>query len=410
MFRRFCSVALLSLIGISLFAEAPSPRTVSDPALSPAINEAVLGILEQRKAAGSVVLVAQAGKIRHLVPSGQRSLASGERMTADTVFRIHSFTKAIVSAAALQLFEKGHYEFDDPISKWIPAFAEMQVMLSDGTVEAAANPITVADLLRHTSGLGYDFSVRPEIGQLYHDANLWSGSLADFCERLASVPLPHGPGEGWTYGVSTDVLGRLIEIWSGQNLDQYLSENFFVPLGMVDTGFTLSAAQQARFAGVHQTTLKGLAPGRDPLGRDYGERPTLLSGGGGLVSTARDYYAFLDMIVKDGERNGRRYLEENTVALMKTNQLPSTIEEISFREEKRFRVGFGFGFSVAEGPHPKWDKDAAEGEYGWGGAASCHYWISESDDDLIVITLEQTVPYNWNHERVLKPVIYSAVR
>ena len=385
---------------------------VADEKVTPAVAEAMAGLLEERKLAGAVTLVARDGEVIHLQAHGVRALESGEAMSTDTIFRIHSMTKAIVSAAALQLLEKGKYRLDDPIGQYLPAFANSTVAAAGGGgARPAENSIRVIDLFRHTSGLPYGFTAPPGLVGAYSAPKLWGGDLENFCDELAKLPLVHEPGEGWTYGVGTDVLGRLIEVWSGQPLDRYLAEQFFEPLGMTDTGFWIEPGEaRERFAAPHQSAPGGVKPGKDPLGQQYLQAPKLISGGGGLVSTASDYHAFLQMIADGGSAGGRTYLEPETVALMTKNQLPDDIPHIAFGEEERFAIGFGLGFSVVTGKSTGWDEDAPLEEFGWGGAASCHYWVSPEDNNLLVITLEQTVPYNWNLERTLKPVIYGAVR
>lgn len=401
------------VFAVALFSGTSLGQTdIADERITPAVAAAVDDLVESGKLAGAVTLVAQEGEILHLQAHGLRSLESGDPMTTDSIFRIHSFTKAIVSAAALQLFDQGKYRLEDPVSEYLPAFESSSVSAGPGgNVRPAKNPIRVVDLFRHTSGLPYGFTAPPHLVPAYSSPGLWGGDLDRFCEELAALPLVHEPGEGWVYGVGIDVLGKLIEVWSDRSLDQYLADEFFKPLGMKDTGFWVeTGSKRERFASVHQSTPKGVKPGNDPLGQSYVRAPRLLSGGGGLVSTAADYFAFLRMIANGGSTEERVFLKPETVALMTTDQLPTSIPHISFGEEERNEIGFGLGFSVVTGKSVGWDEAAKIKEYGWGGAASCHYWISPEDDDLVVITLEQTVPYNWNLERALKPIIYGAVR
>ncbi len=382
-------------------------RTAMVSPWSPKVSEAVEVELSAGKLAGAVVLVAQSGAPKHLGAYGLRSLESGESMTVDTIFRIHSMTKAIVSAAALQQWEEGKFQLDDLISKYLPAFSEMKVWSEDGSTTAAGDEITVKDLFRHTSGLAYGFTAPEELVGVYSSPKLWGGDLGQFCDELAKIPLVHEPGQSWRYGVNTDVLGRLVEIWSGQPLDEYLQSEFFDPLKMTSTGFMIKEGDQVRFASVHSSGENGVTAGEDPLGQKYLLKPKMNSGGGGLVSTAMDYYQFLQMIADGGERFVHQFLKSETVELMTTNQLPDSVTQIFFDDEQRTKIGFGLGFSVVTGPSEGWDEAAPINEFGWGGAASCHYWVSPDDDNLIVITLEQTVPYNWNLERAMKPLVYE---
>ncbi|MEM1293805.1 MAG: serine hydrolase domain-containing protein [Verrucomicrobiota bacterium] len=399
----------LSGLVVPGWAQQRLPKNgIVDQSLSPVVEEAVSQLLEAKKLAGAVTLVAQEGKVRHLQAHGLLSLDSDEPVKTNSIFRIHSMTKAIVSAAALQQLELGKYQLNDPVAKFIPAFEKL-TLLNSG--EVAKRSMTVADLFRHTSGLAYGFTAPPELVPLYSSPKLWGGNLKQFCNHLATIPLVHEPGESWTYGVSTDVLGRLVEIWSGEELDQYLDEEFFQPLGMENTGFWIEDKSDfQRFAKTHMTTVEGINVSAEPWGKQNGEKPKLLSGGGGLVSTAEDYYQFLQMIVDGGMRNGHTFLKPETVTLMTSDQLPDKIANIFFGQEQRYQIGFGLGFSVVKGPSKDWDEAAALAEFGWGGAASCHYWVSPNDSNLIVITLEQTMPYNWNMEWTLKPLIYDVIR
>ncbi len=388
--NRFLFSLLTFVVSGFALGQSKQGPVVADEKITAAVNSAVDGLLAEKKVAGAVSLVAQGGKIRHLQ-------AHGKPVATDTIFRIHSMTKAIVSAAALQQLEAGKYELSDPVSKFIPGFSKYPTM-------------TVEDLFRHTSGLAYNFTAPEQLVKPYSSPKLWGGDLERFCNELVEIPLVHEPGKSWTYGVGIDVLGRLVEIWSGKPLDIYLADEFFKPLGMKDTGFWIEdPAKKSRFATVFKSSSTGVVAGGDPLGQKYLDKPKLLSGGGGLTSTVSDYYEFLQMIADGGTRNGHVFLKPETVALMTGNQLPDKIPNIFFGEEQRTNVGFGLGFSVVMEKSADWDKAARVGEFGWGGAASCHYWVSPADDNLIVITLEQTVPYNWNLELALKPVIYKAI-
>ncbi len=364
-----------------------------------AIAPAVDAFIRQKKLAGAVTLVAQEGEILHLQAHGLADIASEKPMATDAIFRIHSMTKAIVTAAALMLYEESRFAFDDPVSKYLPAFAG----------RADLSQITVRSLMRHTSGLSYAFTAPQEIARKQMAANIWSGDLEDFAQRLATVPLVHPPDQGWTYGVSIDVLGYLIETWSGMRLDDFLKERIFDPLGMVDTGFYVPEPKRDRLAALYTLTEDGdLIPANSPFSFDLFTRPKLCSGGGGLLSTATDYFRFLQMILDAGSVDGTQLLSADSVALMTTNQLPKQIPSISVTGEKRTGIGFGFGFSVVTVEAGDWDPDGKLDEFGWGGAASCHYWVSPQDR-LIVVTLEQTQPYGWTLEWGLKPMIYEAI-
>ncbi len=377
---------------IAMFVSLPFAASTFASPLAQKIDAAVEGAIEKQRLAGACVLVAHKGEIIHHAAYGHADLKTGRAMTTDTIFRIHSMTKAITSAVALMLLEEGKFQLDDPAAKWIPAFAEREDLAK----------ITVADLLRHTSGFAY--------GPHYLAAKIWDGNLANFAECIATLPLAHKPGERWTYGLSIDVLGHLIEVWSGQKFADVFQQRVFEPLGMTDTGFYVPEDKRSRLATLYQRDGGKLALGEDVVLASRFEPPKCPSGGGGLVSTTTDYHAFLAMIRAGGKTPaGMQLLQPDSVALMTTSQLPESIPNIAFGPQQRHGVGFGFGFSVVFAKNDEWDASAPVGEFGWGGAASCHYWVS-SADDLVVITLEQTMPYDWDLERALKPIIYDAIR
>ena len=235
-------------------------------------------------------------------------------------------------------------------------------------------------------------------------------TLEQMQKKLGGLPVLFEPGTDWRYGISIDVLGRVIEVASGMPLDQFLQERFFTPLDMRDTGFFVDPKQVERFASLYTSDGKGHLEVKAPDGEDsdYLNRPAFLSAGGGLVSTARDYVRFLMMIANEGEFQGKQYLKPETVALMTSNQLSKDVGWIKFGAEVRTGVGFGFGFCVRD-EMSDWDPQGHVGEYGWGGAASTHYWVSPADDDLIVVTLEQVMPYSFMTEFKLKGLIYDAI-
>jgi CubicO group peptidase (beta-lactamase class C family) len=261
--------------------------------------------------------------------------------------------------------------------------------------------------MRHTAGFGR----RGEgpAGEALLTANLQEATdLDDYARRLASAPLAYHPGEQWIYSNSIDVLGLIVQRVSGKPFGEFLSERLFEPLGMIDTGFYVPAEKLDRFAVNYNRDEKGLTPiaTRDANER-YHNPPAVQSGGGGLVGTAEDYTRFLLMIAAGGEWGGKRYLSPESIKLMTTDQLPRAAFPISFGEQVRHGTGFSFGFSIRTADSD-WDKAGRIGEYGWAGAASTHYWVSPQDD-LIVVTLEQIMPYNFDTEWLLKPVIYDAI-
>jgi CubicO group peptidase (beta-lactamase class C family) len=226
--------------------------------------------------------------------------------------------------------------------------------------------------------------------------------------KLGQIPLPFEPGTDWKYGAGIDVLGRIVEVVSGQPLDEFFVKRIYEPLGMTDTGFYVPAEKVDRFAANYYSDGKGRMIIRDdPQRSGFLRKPGLLSGGGGLVGTASDYMRFLLMIAGDGEFNGQRILSKESVDLMRTDRVPKMAGWVKFGEEERTGVGYGLGFSVTTDAH-KNNPHAKKGEYGWGGAASTHYWLSP-EDNLVVVTMEQRWPYSPETEEKLKPVIYGAV-
>ncbi|MGA2747985.1 MAG: serine hydrolase domain-containing protein [Verrucomicrobiota bacterium] len=364
------------------------------------------------KIAGGIVIVSHGGKIGFFHTYGQLDREARKPMAPDTIFRIYSMSKAITTAAALNLYDAGKIGLDDPVSKYIPSFAKLTVATTNG-LHAPARPVTVRDLMLHISGLTYgdvafwDTNFPDPVKEGFRRLKpLESTNLAEMAEKLSQVPLAFDPGTDWAYGVGIDVLGRVIEVASGRSLDVFLDQTIFKPLDMGDTGFSVPPEKLARFA-ANYSRSNGLTVIDAPADSKFAKKVTLFSGGGGLVSTARDYMRFLTMIEGGGTLDGHRILRPETVKLMSRNLLPEKAFPIYFGKEKRFGTGFGLGFSVCT-EITSWDPAAHVGEFGWDGAASTHDWISPVDK-LIVVTLEQIMPYEWDTERGVKKIIYDAI-
>ncbi|MDB6040312.1 MAG: beta-lactamase [Verrucomicrobiales bacterium] len=365
------------------------------------------GQVSQHKIAGGTVVVSRNGKIGFFHSYGKMDLESGKKMQPDTIFRIYSMSKAITTAAALQLVETGKIGLGDPVSQYIPGFANLKVATTNG-LRAPTRQMTVRDLMLHTAGLTYGSGPEALTNAYARLKPMASTNLAEMAERLSQVPLAYDPGSDWIYSVAIDVLGRVIEVASGDTLDLFLKKSIFDPLEMRDTGFSVPIEKTYRFAANYSRIPDGLKLIEGPADSKFAAPVTFFSGGGGLVSTARDYMRFLTMIEYGGALEGRRILKAETVKLMTNNQLPGKVFPIYFGKEIRYGTGFGLGFSVRT-EITKWDTAGHAGEYGWGGAASTHYWVSPADK-LIVVTLEQIMPYEWDTEFGVKKIIYDAVQ
>ena len=371
---------------------------------------------------GWLLAVARHGKVAHLAHYGARDREAAAPVATDTVWRLASMTKPVTSVAAMMLYEEGAFELKDPVAKWIPCFDAMHVYRSGSSnnpdVRPATEPIRVWHLLTHTSGLTYGFQYAHPVDAMYRSAGFEWGNpagvdLAGCCELWAAQPLLFEPGTEWNYGVSTDVLGRLVEVVSGQSLATFFRERIFEPLGMVDTGFD-PADRIDRLAAPYVVNPAGSdsPPVRIP-GEPLTSPPEMLSGGGGLVGTATDYLRFSEMLRRGGEWDGARLLSPRTVSYMTSNHLPGGVdlEEFGrplFAETTFDGVGFGLGVSVVTDPLAGKVLTTA-GEYGWGGAFSTSWWVAPRED-LSVLFFTQLLPSSTHPIRSqLRQLVYQAL-
>lgn len=407
--------ALLAALILTSLAFASSARELpivapAKAGLSPAklaeVDRFMERELAEQKLAGGIVMVYHDGKIGFFHTYGLMDREAQKPMSPDTLFRIYSMSKAITTAAALNLYDAGKLGLDDPVAKYIPTFAGLMVATTNG-LRPPSRPVTIRDLMRHTSGLTYGDGPDALKEAYARLKPLESTNLTEMVEKISRVPLAFDPGTEWNYSIGVDVLGRVIEVVSGQSLDVFLARTIFQPLDMKDTAFSVPPDKLDRFA-VNYTRTNGLKVLDAPAESKFAKSVTFFSGGGGLVSTARDYMRFLAMIQGGGTLDGHRLLRPGTAKLMSSNQLSETAFPIHFGNEKRFGTGFGLGFAVCQ-EVTNWDPAAHKGEYGWDGLASTHYWISPADK-LIVLTLEQIIPYEWDTERGVKPIIYDAIQ
>ncbi len=408
--KTFACSALLALLWSTATAKEIPTAKPADVGMSAEklarADEAVHALVKEKRLAGGVVMVARRGKIAHFQSYGLMDIATKKPFRKDAIVRIYSMSKSITSAAALILHDEGKLKLDAAVSEYLPELKDSKVA---GGV-APKREMTVRDLMRHTSGLIYGFTGSSEVAKSYRRADVLNlnSSLSEMVVKLGKIPLAFAPGSDWQYGMSTDVLGRVVEAVAKAPFEEFLQNRIFEPLDMKDTGFFLPSGQLDRFATNYTSLGNGQLTLLDaPATSQYLKKPGLSSGGGGLVSTARDYMRFLMMVANSGQLHGTRLLSEEAVKLMTTNQLPKGIECIKFGTQIRHGVGFSLAFSVRF-KQTKWDPQGRIGEYGWGGAASTHYWVSPRDD-LIVVTLEQTMPYSFLTEFAVKGLIYDAI-
>ena len=372
------------------------------------VGNAVQGFIRDKRIAGASVMISRKGKVVYAGNFGLRDIENKKPMTEDTIFRVYSMTKAVTSVAAMILVESGQLRLEDKVSKHLPAFTKAQVW-KDAQLVAPRKPATVKDLLCHTSGYSYGDTGIQEIDapHLEHGALRETTKLSDFSTQAARIPMAFEPGAGWLYGISTDLLGAVVERASGMALDQFFESRIFTPLGMIDTGFIIPEDKRMRLAAAYNSDNQGSLSRRNSDLFTYSSRTRLLSGGGGLASTILDYTRFLQMIANGGEWNGQRLLQKKTVETMTRNHLSGPAMPIRFPGNIRHGTGFGLGFSVKTA-QTDWNKAGRLGEYGWGGMLSTHFWISPADQ-LVVVTMEQTYPFDFLLEDALKPLIYAAI-
>ncbi|MEV6825484.1 serine hydrolase domain-containing protein [Amycolatopsis sp. NPDC051102] len=370
---------------------------------------------------GWLAVVSRHGRIVHLGRGGHRDVEAGLPVEPDTLWRIFSMTKPITSVAAMMLAEEGLLELDDPISRWLPEFASPRVYVKGSALapatEPATAPIRVWHLLTHTAGLTYGFHHGHPVDAIYRAAGFEWGTprgldLAACTEKWAELPLLFQPGTEWNYSVATDVLGRLVEVVSGQPLDEFFAARFFSPLGMTDTAFV--APSPSRLAAMYvPDPASGRAVRNDAFGRLGTAQPDCLSGGGGLVSSAADYWRFTEMLLRGGELNGERLLSPRTVSLMASNHLPGHVDLEQFGRPLFAEMpfdghGFGLGFSVLEDPVKARTLSSA-GEFAWGGAASTAFWV-DPDEALTVGFYTQLLPSSTYRLRPqLRQLVYQAL-
>ena len=395
-------------------SSAPAAHGFSPDGLA-RVGDYIRNEIASAKIPGAVLLIQQHGKPVYFEHFGVRDVATKMPMSADAIFRLYSMSKPITSVAAMMLVEDGKLRLDDPVSKYIPAFADMKVGVEkpgeDGKMtlvqEPLNRPVRIEDLMRHTSGLTYGFYGNSSVRKLYAEADLFNSDWtnAEFVEHIAKVPLAEQPGTLWDYGHSTDVLGRVIEVVSGETLYQFEKRRLLDPLGMNETAFYVSdPAKRTRIA-EPMPEDRAISPSTmilNPMGPRKWE-----SGGGGMIGTVGDYARFAQMLLNGGTLDGRRYLKPETIALMASDHIgPETKIARDVLYYPGANSGFGLGFAVRTSvpPNTTWPL----GEYRWDGVAGTFFFIDPADD-LFGIFMVQTPSQRGRIQLALKTLIYQAM-
>ena len=386
------------------------------------ISRAIEVRVENKEIAGAVAIVLRNGEISYFEAFGHAEVDEDEAMETDTLFRIASMTKPITSVAVLQLFEQGRIQLDDPVSRYLPEFdrdVQVAVATDDGFVyESAAGPITIRHLLTHTSGISYRFMNVEPLYEQYVEAGVSDGlgygqpTLAENSERIAAIPLANHPGELWTYGLNNDVLGRLVEVVSGQPLDEYFTEHIFHPLGMMDSYFRVPRAKHDRIANVYRRDGGGQleeiqdgpveeGPVTFTVDYPYSDDTRYLSGGAGVTSTALDYARFAQMLLNGGSLNGSRVLSRKTVELMVSDHTDH-LRDSGFGAD-----GFGLGVSIDGGPSLS-GSIRSKGSYGWSGFFNTTFWV-DPEEQLVAVLMTQHYPYGVDLLNLYPTLVYQAI-
>jgi CubicO group peptidase (beta-lactamase class C family) len=416
--RNLVIVAALLAAVPSAFAEGP----VTVKPVEAGFNEAGLARLDAyikneiatNKIPGAIMMIQRQGKTAYFSSAGVRDPGTKEPMTPDTIFRIYSMSKPITTVAAMMLVEEGKLQLDEPLSKYIPAFANVKVGVEkkgeDGTMGLelvpARRPITIQDLMRHTSGLTYGFFGEGLVKKAYVDAKLNADDPdnAEFAERIAKLPLAYQPGTTWDYSQSTDILGRVIEVVSGKSLYQFEKERLLDPLGMKDTTFYVT--DPAKKSLVAEPFPNDRTIGNNSVMGDPRLAQKWESGGGGMVSTINDYSRFAQMILNGGTLEGRRYLSPKTVAYMGSNHIglaSGVTPGPLYLPGPGFGFGLGFAVRTEAGVSPI---EGSVGEMSWSGAGGTTFWI-DPKEDMFVIFMAQTVSQRARIRIALKNVVYG---
>jgi CubicO group peptidase (beta-lactamase class C family) len=378
--------------------------------------------VDQKQIAGIVTILARHGKVVDYRTYGVSDLASGKPIQKDAIFRDFSMTKPVTGVAMMILYEQGKWLPTDPIAKYIPEFAHLKVYKGTGAdgkmiVVNPEHQPTMRELMSHTAGFTYGLFGNTPVDVMYRDAQvLRSKNLQEFIDRMAKIPLLYQPGKGWTYSVSMDIEGYIVEKLSGQSLPDFIRDHIYSPLGMRDAAFFVPAEKRNRFVTLYTTGQNGelVTDHRAPGGTagDYATQPTMPSGGGGMVSTAEDYYRFAQMLGNAGELNGARILAPSTVKLMTSNHVPAELLTGQFGIGNAvIRPGFGWGYNCAVVfDPPEANLPEGKGTFFWDGAAGTWFWVDPTNDVVFIGMIQRLLgPASPNLEYESRPLVYQAL-
>jgi CubicO group peptidase (beta-lactamase class C family) len=418
---RILATALCLAASGAAFAEDPLPRAkpeqvgLSSERLA-RIGETLKADIEAGRIPGAVIAIARRGKLVAFDAYGWRDKAAGVAMTTDTIFNIASMTKPMTTVGALMLYERGKLLIDDPLSKYFPKFATMRVAARDAAGEPTAEtvpsnrPITIQDLMRHTSGLIYGGRGNTLVHRMYPGGSVDAAGEYDgpaLLDKLASLPLLYQPGTVWDYGFGLDLMGLTVEKISGQTLGQYLQANLFTPLGMTDTGFSISADKAARYA-------KPLPVDPDS-GKSQARNPELTQplkfecGGGCAASTASDYLRFAMMLMTGGRSGESRLLGRKTVDYMLSDQLGANIKNlVGNADPTRADYGFGLGLAVRTTPGVV-KMMGSVGQFSWPGASGTDWWVDPKEELAVVYMSAAPGPIRWHYRQKINALVYQAI-
>jgi CubicO group peptidase (beta-lactamase class C family) len=426
--------ALLGLTAASSVAAAPLPRAKPEAVgfsvqKLKKLDETLQALVDQGQIAGGVTLLGRHGRVVALNAFGKRSLESGESMPADAIFRIRSETKPVTGVAMLILYQEGKWKLDDPVTKYVPEFANLRIAAgvdAEGRpiLTPATRPPTMRELMTHTAGFAYGIADDPgsQADQAYYRAGvLQSDSLQQMVQKVAALPMYAQPGTVWRYSVAADIQGYIVEKLSGQSLPVFMEERIFAPLGMKDTAFWAPAEKLPRLAAVYDAdpATGKLVPASEGPWRDVTRPPAAPSGGGGLLSTAGDFARFAQMILNGGELDGVRILEPQTVALMRFNHLPANFQLTTngttgvLRPDQKpfpFAAGMGYGLDVAVAVDPAASgAPVGPGTISWGGSAGTWFWIDPANDLFFIGMIQRLGGVGSGLDATSRTLVYQAL-